>query len=69
MNYFRIQQVIMKPTMNGKSDEFFAISPLARDPFDIPDYVSLTEFLFRHLNAKLPLLKGKPWVVSYIGRN
>jgi hypothetical protein len=52
--------------MGEKSEEFIAISPRARDPIDIPDNVSLLDFLLLHLKANLPRLRGKPWVVSYI---
>jgi hypothetical protein len=49
--------------MGSQQKEFIAVSPHARDPFEIPDNVSFTEFALRHLNANLPRLKGKPWIV------
>ncbi|KAF4528184.1 hypothetical protein B566_EDAN016943 [Ephemera danica] len=46
-----------------KENEKIMISPKARDPFEIPE-VSFPDYLLRHLNANLPRLRGKPWLVN-----
>ncbi|KAF4521769.1 hypothetical protein B566_EDAN006290 [Ephemera danica] len=48
---------------HDRENDKIMISPKARDPFEIPE-VSLPDYLFRHLNANLPRLRGKPWLVN-----